>query len=112
MVSTFLQDEKLTQLLDVKENYYDNLTECFFLQNGGQLLDYYPWRKKPTPQLVAFLKNGRLDSDDEDENPVIYLKEGKTVDEVSIMFMFKSCVHCSIISNKSRLKKHFYARFV
>ena len=43
-------------------------------------MDYYPWRKKPTLQLVHFLKSGLLDSDNEDENPVIYLKEGKSDD--------------------------------
>lgn len=69
-------------MLEVKESYFDNLTECFFLQNGGGMMDYYAWRKRPTPQLVHFLKSGRLDSDDE-EDPVVYLKEGKAVEEVS-----------------------------
>jgi hypothetical protein len=71
-------------MLELKENYFDHLTECFFLQNGGGLMDYYSWRKRPTPQLVHFLKSGRLDSDDEDENPVIFLKEGKNIDEVNL----------------------------
>ena len=74
------QDELHSKVRDLKESYYDNLTECFFLQNGGQFMDYYPWRKKPTLQLVHFLKSGLLDSDNEDENPVIYLKEGKSDD--------------------------------
>ncbi|XP_052801568.1 helicase SRCAP-like isoform X2 [Mya arenaria] len=84
--------EKLSQLLEVKESYYDNLTECFFLQNGGQMMDYYPWRKKPTPQLVAFLKSGRLDSDDEDDNPVVYLKESKTTEDVKSSDSGSSCL--------------------
>lgn len=73
----------MSQMLELKESYFDHLTECFFLQNGGGLMDYYGWRKRPTPQLVHFLKSGRLDSDDEEENPVIYLKEGKNADEVT-----------------------------
>ena len=70
---------------EVKENYIDHLTECFFLQNGGQLMDYFLWRKKPTPQLVEFLRSGKLDSDDEDENPLQYLE--KKNEEVSATLM-------------------------
>lgn len=80
VICFLLQDELLTKMHELKESYYDNLTECFFLQNGGQFMDYYAWRKKPTVQLVSFLKSGQLDSDNEDENPVIYLKEGKSED--------------------------------
>lgn len=75
-----------SKMRDLKESYYDHLTECFFLQNGGQFMDYYPWRKKPTPQLVHFLKSGQLDSEDEEDNPVVYLKEGKPSEDVRSTF--------------------------
>ena len=45
-------------------------------------MDYEGWRKKQTPELVAYLKAGLLDSDDEDENPLKYLKDLKSSEEV------------------------------
>lgn len=89
------QNEKLSQVVELKESYYDHLTECFFLQNGGGLMDYYAWRKRPSPQLVHFLKSGRLDSEDEDENPVVYLKEGKVSDEVKMTV--KLIIYCIVL---------------
>lgn len=61
-------DLKYKNMLDIKEPYIDNLTEMFFLQNGGNLMDFLAWKKRPTPQLVHFLKSGSLDSDDEEES--------------------------------------------
>ena len=45
----------------VRVTYRDKLQELFFLQNGGNLVDYHGWRKRPNPQLVAFLNASRLD---------------------------------------------------
>ena len=45
----------------VRVTYRDKLQELFFLQNGGNLVDYPGWRKRPNPQLVAFLNASRLD---------------------------------------------------
>ncbi|CAH1801795.1 unnamed protein product, partial [Owenia fusiformis] len=59
-------EKKLNELSELKENYIENLTELFFLQNGGNYMDYIAWKKRPTPQLIAFLKSGQLDGDDED----------------------------------------------
>lgn len=61
-------DLKYKSMLDIKEPYIDNLTEMYFLQNGGNLMDFHGWKKRPTPQLVQFLKSGCLDSDDEEES--------------------------------------------
>lgn len=47
----------------VRVNYRDKLQELFFLQNGGNLVDYHGWRKRPNPQLVAFLNASRLDNE-------------------------------------------------
>lgn len=68
-------DECYIQMKEIKENYMEHLTECFYLQSGQNLMDFHPWKKRPTPQLVQFLKSGRLDSDDEEENPLVYLQE-------------------------------------
>lgn len=66
-------EAKHKEMLDIKANYFENLTEMFFLQNGGNLMDYHVWKKRPTPQLVSFLKSGNLDSDDEED--VLQVKE-------------------------------------
>ena len=63
-------DEKLRQMKEIKENYNEHLTELFFLQNGGNSMDYHACKKRPTVQLLHFLKSGNLDSDDDEEIPV------------------------------------------
>ena len=60
-------DLKYKEMLEIKENYIESLTEMFFLQSGFNMMDYHTWKKRPTPQLVHFLKSGNLDSDDEDD---------------------------------------------
>ncbi|CAN7987351.1 unnamed protein product [Ixodes pacificus] len=50
-----------------KERYVEHLTELFFLQNGGNMMDYYAWKRRPTPQLVAMLRAHALDSEDEED---------------------------------------------
>ena len=63
-------DEKLREMTRIKETYHDHLTELFFLQNGGNLMDYFVWMKKPPSlHLQNMLKSGRLDSDEEDDGP-------------------------------------------
>ena len=71
-------DERYLQMRELKESYVEHLTECFYLQSGQNMMDFLPWKRRPTPQLVEFLKSGRLDSDDEDDNPLIYLQEKDT----------------------------------
>nr|XP_034338373.1 helicase domino isoform X2 [Crassostrea gigas] len=74
-------DLKYKSMLDIKEPYIDNLTEMYFLQNGGNLMDFHGWKKRPTPQLVQFLKSGCLDSDDEEESSL----ERKINNEVKVI---------------------------
>lgn len=71
-------DAKYKEMMEIKENYVEHLTELFFLQHGRNLMDYLAWKKRPTPQLVAFLKAGALDSDEEEE----HLQEKRINDEV------------------------------
>ena len=68
-------DEHYLQMKELKESYMEHLTECFYLQSGQNLMDFLPWKRRPTPQLMEFLKSGRLDSDDEEESPLVYLQE-------------------------------------
>ena len=77
-------DERYVQMRGIKENYTEHLTECFYLQSGQNLMDFRSWKKRPTPQLVQFLKSGRLDSDDDEENPLIYLQEKDVRKEVNM----------------------------
>ena len=77
-------DDRYVQMRGIKENYIEHLTECFYLQSGQNLMDFHSWKKRPTPQLVQFLKSGRLDSDDDEENPLIYLKEKDVHKEVNM----------------------------
>ncbi|KAL3857410.1 hypothetical protein ACJMK2_012085, partial [Sinanodonta woodiana] len=76
---------KLKEMSIIKENYIEHLTEFFFLQNGGNVMDYHAWKKRPTPQLVHFLKSGNLDSDDDDDTLLITMQEKKINDEVKVL---------------------------
>ncbi|XP_022250926.1 helicase domino-like [Limulus polyphemus] len=58
---------KIQQLKRNKDKYTEHLTEFFFLQNGGNMMDYFLWRKRATPQLMAYLKAHVLDSDEEEQ---------------------------------------------
>ena len=75
-------DHKHREMLEIKETYHEHLTELFFLQNGGNIMDYFQWKKRPTVQLVQFLKSGNLDSDDEDE---VHGHEKRINDEVGLV---------------------------
>lgn len=61
-------ENKIKEMLEIKENYIENLSELFFLQNGGNMMDYFVWKKRPTPQLVNFLKSSSVDSDEEEDH--------------------------------------------
>lgn len=69
------------EMLQIKENYIEHLSELFFLQNGNNMIDYMSWKKRPTPQLVAFLKSSNLDSDEED------IQEMRISDEVILRYL-------------------------
>ncbi|OWF46679.1 helicase domino-like isoform X2 [Mizuhopecten yessoensis] len=74
-------DQKHREMIEIKENYIEYLTELFFLQNSGNMMDYHTWKKRPTPQLVHFLKSGNLDSDEEDDHG----QERKINNEVKVI---------------------------
>ncbi|XP_039480990.1 helicase domino isoform X1 [Drosophila santomea] len=70
--STALQDlnalkkrilqQKLQILRNLKERHLENVSEYFYLQNGGSMMDYTAWRKKtPTPQFISYSNANRID---------------------------------------------------
>ncbi|KAK8769146.1 hypothetical protein V5799_014390 [Amblyomma americanum] len=60
-------DHRQQELQRNKERYVEHLTELFFLQNGGNMMDYFAWKRRPTPQLLALLRAHVLDSEDEED---------------------------------------------
>lgn len=60
-------DKKQRKLFQLRKRHREHSIEMFFLQHGGNLMNYYEWRKRPNPQLDNFLKSSRLDSDEEFE---------------------------------------------
>ena len=61
---------KRKEMCRLKDAYKEHLTELFFLQNGGNAIDYFMWKKRPSPQLLHFLKSGNLDNDEEHEKSI------------------------------------------
>jgi len=49
-------------LVQTKMAYHEHLTELFFLQNGGNLVDYYEWKKRPNEILASYLRSKDCDS--------------------------------------------------
>lgn len=49
----------------LRELYPELLTELFFLQNGGNLMDYFSWKKRPNTLLACYLRSEQLDSEEE-----------------------------------------------
>lgn len=57
-----------------RERYAEHASELFFLQAGGNMMDYHTWRKRPsTPQFLHFLRSHRLDPEDDDEDLTLLL---------------------------------------
>lgn len=47
----------------IKEKHAENVAELFFLQTGGNMMDYLYWRKKqPTAPFINFNKQYKLES--------------------------------------------------
>jgi E1A-binding protein p400, N-terminal len=51
--------------------YDEALAEMFFLENGGNMMDFASWRKKPTQQFLAFAGNRRIESDEDVESSTV-----------------------------------------
>jgi hypothetical protein len=55
--------DRLTDMRILTVAYDELLTELFFLQNGGNLMDYFSWQKRPNTLLACYLCSERLESD-------------------------------------------------
>ena len=72
---------KLRAIQTHKNVYRENLLELFFLQNMGNIMDYFIWRKKPDVKVYQFLKSGQVDSDDDE-----WYSERSVLSEVGILW--------------------------
>ncbi|XP_061928552.1 helicase domino isoform X4 [Apis cerana] len=64
-----IMEHKMKRMRAIREKYAENASELFFLHAGGNMMDFQTWRKKPpTPQYLHFLRQHRLDPDDDDED--------------------------------------------
>ena len=58
------------ELETLKANFREKLQELYFLQTGGNMMDFLLWKKRPSPQLLGFLNSNRLD-DASGANPTL-----------------------------------------
>ncbi|XP_017885705.1 helicase domino isoform X2 [Ceratina calcarata] len=64
-----IMEHKMKRMRAIREKYAENASELFFLHAGGNMMDYQTWRKRPpTPQYLHFLRQHRLDPEDDDED--------------------------------------------
>ncbi|KAG7202049.1 hypothetical protein KM043_004730 [Ampulex compressa] len=67
-------EHKLKRMRAIRDKYTENASELFFLHAGGNMMDLQAWRKRPaTPQYLHFLRQHRLDPDDDDEDLTVPL---------------------------------------
>jgi len=55
--------DRMSTLRLLHGSYQDDLTELFFLQNGGNLMDYFSWKKRPNTLLACYLRSKSIDDD-------------------------------------------------
>lgn len=72
-LSTNFEDQKMDSLrkrvrdhhigvgLQTKEKFQDVLAELYFLQNGGNMMDFLGWKKKPPPAYYEYVKTQPLE---------------------------------------------------
>ncbi|XP_076286564.1 domino helicase isoform X6 [Lasioglossum baleicum] len=71
-----IMEHKMKRMRAIREKYSENASELFFLHAGGNMMDFQTWRKRqPTPQYLHFLRQHRLDPDDDDEDLTVPLPE-------------------------------------
>lgn len=47
---------------DLRMNFQEKLTQLFFVQSGGNMVDYPAWKGRPSPHLISYLNSQRLDN--------------------------------------------------
>ncbi|XP_034942054.1 helicase domino isoform X2 [Chelonus insularis] len=64
-----IMEHKIKRMRAIREKYIENVSELFFLNAGGNMMDYQAWKKRPpTGPYLQFLNQHRLDPDDENED--------------------------------------------
>lgn len=54
---------RIIRLKQIRDKHADHVAEIYFLQTGGNMMDYPTWRKKPsTSDFLNFMKQYRLES--------------------------------------------------
>lgn len=73
-----ISEHKHLRLKSIKEKHAEHVAEWFFLQSGGNLMDYQVWRKKPqTPELINFMQTHKLEpSSDDGGSQMIMVRMG------------------------------------
>ncbi|XP_014611101.1 PREDICTED: helicase domino isoform X2 [Polistes canadensis] len=67
-------EHKMKRMRAIREKYAENASELFFLHAGGNMMDFQAWKKRPpTSQYLHFLRQHRLDPDDDDEDLTVPL---------------------------------------
>lgn len=62
---TLYINSRENELLELRSSYQEHLMELFFLENGGNLMDYIAWSKRPNIHLSNLLQSASLDSTDD-----------------------------------------------
>lgn len=69
-----IMEHKIKRMRAIREKYAENASELFFLHAGGNMMEFQTWKKKPpTPSYLHFLRQHRLDPDDDDEDLTVPL---------------------------------------
>jgi len=77
--------DQMRALRLLHNSYQEDLTELFFLQNGGNLMDYFSWKKRPNTLLACYL---RSESIDDDIGGSLFLVSMKFFFDLSTMIIF------------------------
>ncbi|XP_053962769.1 helicase domino [Anastrepha ludens] len=76
-------EQKNLRLRSLTERHTENVAELFYLQSGGNMMDYPTWRKKPpTPQFVTFSNAYRLDQLVSEDRAAVLVQQ-KTTDNIA-----------------------------
>ena len=57
-----IKDHHTIVMLQTKDKFQDVLAELFFLQNGGNMMDFLTWKKKPPAIFMDYVKSHPLES--------------------------------------------------
>ncbi|XP_043282963.1 helicase domino isoform X5 [Venturia canescens] len=69
-----IMEHKMKRMRAIREKYAENASELFFLHAGGNMMDFHNWKRRPpTPQYLLFLRQHRLDPEDDDEDLTVPL---------------------------------------